>query len=266
MFEDNKPEIIFSGESQFTHITIIEMGGIRTMCMGKNAEEAETSISLRNPEEPIFEYPGLFFLSLALRPLARRVVMLGLGGGFIPRLCQRHLPEHQLTVVEIDPLVVDLASVYFGFSPGANVEVVTSDGLAYLALLPPRSVDILWLDAFNGDYIPNHLSTKQFLSLTRSVLHEDGLLVQNLHQSRWSAYLRQLALTQAIFEEPPLLFSGVRCANTIAICPNGPKSIARLPKELALAARAFGGQVGPYDLMEESRKLIPFPPLPASTI
>jgi spermidine synthase len=259
MTEERKPEILFEGDSQFTHITIAEIDGIRTMYMGESAEEAETSISVSDPEAPVFEYPGMLFLSLALRPKARQIVMLGLGGGFIPRLCQRYLPEHRLTVAEIDPLVVELARVYFGFTQGGGVKVVVADGLDYLSQLQPRSVDFIWLDAFDGSYIPAHLATGKFLELTRLLLKDDGLLVQNLHQTRSFFYHNQLSLTHEIFTEPSLTLAGSRCCNTIVITPNGPKPIPRQRKELLRAARAFGPKIGPYDLLEEIDKLIPFP-------
>ncbi|MDR1870783.1 MAG: fused MFS/spermidine synthase [Deltaproteobacteria bacterium] len=261
MMEKKKPEIIFEADSQFNHITISELDGVRTMYLGLNAEEAETAISLVNPDAPIFEYPGLLFISLVLRPKARRIVMLGLGGGFIPRLCQRYLPDHKLTVVEIDPLVVDLAGVYFGFTPGGNVQVEIADGQEYLAKLPPKSQDLIWLDAFNGDYIPSHLATRDFMRLNRRILTKEGLLAQNLHSSRMADYLKQLDLINKIFEEPALAFCGDRCANTIVINPNGPEPIPRERKDLARAAREFGHLIGPYNLLEEINKQEKLPDL-----
>ncbi|MDR2142198.1 MAG: fused MFS/spermidine synthase [Deltaproteobacteria bacterium] len=259
MFEDTKPEIIFEGDSEFSHITIVEQGGVRTMYLGPTAQEAETSISVADPEAPIFEYPGLMLLALALRPRSRKILMLGLGGGFIPRLCQRYLPEHQLTVVEIDPLVVDLAQVYFGFTPGGNVQVEIADGLDYLTRQPPRSFDQIWLDAFDGDYIPAHLTTKDFLRLSQRSLRAAGLLAQNLHQTRPQHYHRQLGLTAAVFQEPSLLVVGARCANTVVISPNGPPPLPRQPKELVRAVREFGSLIGPYDLEREIRKVTACP-------
>ncbi|MDR1395319.1 MAG: fused MFS/spermidine synthase [Deltaproteobacteria bacterium] len=266
MFEEQTPDIIFEGDSKYNHITITEQNGVRTLYLGALAQEAETSISIYNPEEPVFEYPGMVLLSLALRPKARKIAMLGLGGGFVPRLCQRYLPDYELTVVEIDPLIADLAATYFGFQPGGNVRVEIQDGLEFLSRQPAGSYDIIWLDAFDGDYIPVHLTTSQFLELNRSILREDGLLVQNLHSNRKYFYHRQLALTSAVFEEPSLIFRGFRCANDVVITPNGPAPIPRQRREIAKAVRAFpaGQKIGPYDLMEEVRKMIAFPEIPAS--
>jgi spermidine synthase len=259
MLMGKKPEILFEGDSDYSHVVVSEIDGIRTMYMGPDGHEAETSISILNPEAPIFEYPGMLFLSLALRPKARRIVMVGLGGGYVPRLCQNYLPNHRLTVVEIDPLVVELACVYFGFSPGRNVDVEIADGLDYLDKLPPSSLDLLWLDAFNGMYIPPHLATVDFLRLTRRVLTEDGLLAQNLHQTMSDFYRTQLAQTAKIFDEPSLIFKGFRCANSIVISPNGPNPIPRKPYELREAVEAFGLSVGPYNLLAETEKQSIFP-------
>ncbi|MDR0548892.1 MAG: fused MFS/spermidine synthase [Deltaproteobacteria bacterium] len=258
MFFNSKPEIIFEGDSAYARITIIDDNGTRTMYMGDN-QEAETSILIKNPLTPVFEYPGLFFLSLALRPQARNIVMLGLGGGYIPRLCQLYLPDHQLTVVEIDPLVVELASVYFDFNPGANVKVEIADGLDYLTFLRPESVDVIWHDAFDGYYIPQHLATTTFLKLTRRVLKEDGLLTQNLHRTKPAAFMDQLTITAEVFDEPSLLFYGSRSGNAVLISPNGPLDVPRGRAKLTKAAKAFGPKIGPYNLLAEIEKETAFP-------
>jgi spermidine synthase len=227
--------------------------------MGPDCKEAETSISVRDPYAPIFEYPGMLLLSLALRPKGREIVMLGLGGGFVPRLCQKFLPDHFLTVVEIDPLVVELARTYFGFSEGGNVKVAIADGLDYLSKLPSNRLDFIWLDAFDGFYIPAHLSTENFLEVIRRVLRLNGLLTQNLHQNHAKRYREQLIKTVQVFDEPPLLLCGSRCSNSILVSPNGPKPIPREKDELIKAVKSFGSKIGPYDLLKQIDKETPLP-------
>lgn len=248
------PEIIFEGQTEFTHIIIKDEGGQRTLYMGEHGEEAETSICLRDPEAPIFEYPGMMLASLALNPGGGNIIMLGLGGGFIPGLFQKYLPQYNLTVVEIDPMVADLASVYFGFDPGLNVELVIADGRKYIESLPLSSIDQIWLDAFGGDYIPSHLLEKSFLESCRARLTSDGTLVQNLHQSRPHIYRAQTLTTKEVFNQL-IALDGTRCGNTIIMASNTPRPFPQNAQIFKKRLQAIPEKIAGYNLLAETQKL-----------
>ncbi len=265
--ESTRDTVVFEGDSLFHHITIREEGSRRTLYFGPNGEEAETSIDLTRPEKAVFEYPGMMLAALPLNPAARRIAMIGLGGGFLPRLFRRHLPQYELTVVELDHLVVELAQIYFGFSPEGNVRLVVDDGRAFIDRQAEASWDQIWLDAFSGNYVPPQLSGLEFLRLCRSRLTPGGLLVQNLHQSRPEMFQSQLKTTLAAFGEF-LALDGRRCGNAVLIAraPGGPAEPVWKKTPLALAAKKFGRRVGPYDLVEEMGKIHKFFPDPEAEI
>jgi spermidine synthase len=253
------PIILFEGDSDFHHITVIELEGIRTLCLGPEAQEAETSMSINAPLAPIFEYPGLMLMALALCPLNKDILMLGLGGGFIPNLFQKHLSAHHLTVVEVDPLIAELAETYFGFSATNNIELVIADGLEFIASSNLKKYDQIWLDAFCGFYIPPHLATMEFLEITRLHIKEGGFLVQNLHQTKLFQYHTQLANTKMVFQHEPLIFGGQRCANSVIFSLNhSEKKLPYHKKEIIKLAKEFGPKIGPYNLLAEAEKILSF--------
>lgn len=258
---DEAPEILYEGDSEFHHVVISEHAGVRTMHLGPGGAEAETSMSISDPEAPVFEYPGMMLLALALGP-NKRILMLGLGGGFVPGLFQRRLPAHRLTVVEVDPLVAELAGIWFGFNPGGNVSLVIEDGLAHLSACPDESFDQIWLDAFGGEYIPPHLADAGFLRLCLRKIVPGGLLVQNLHQTS-GRYFGQLRQTMEVFGAQPLLLGGIRSANTVAMSmrEGGPEVLSCDSRTLLMAVKGFGGKIGPYDLVDELRKVFHEPML-----
>lgn len=248
--------VIYEGESAFHHISIREENGVRTMYFGPCGEEAETAINISNPEQAVFEYPGMMLAALPLLPEKKRILMIGLGGGYLPALFQKHLPQYSLTVVELDLLVAELAQTYFGFSPTGNVELVISDGRDFIENSPEASLDQIWLDAFSGDYVPPALSGTDFLELCRSRLVPGGLLVQNLHQSRPAVFEVQLRNTRLIFDNF-IALDGVRCGNAIVIsqAPGGNEEWLDWSKDRLVAlAKQFGPRVGPYDLSKEMKK------------
>jgi spermidine synthase len=59
-------------------------------------------------------------LALAERP--QRVLIVGLGGGTIPSMFRKYLPDLQIDTVELDPEVVQVAKQYFGFREDAGCE------------------------------------------------------------------------------------------------------------------------------------------------
>jgi spermidine synthase len=256
---DESCRVLFEGDSPHHHVIVSEHKGVRTMHLGPDGAEAETSIRVSDPEAPVFENPGMMLLALALAP-SERILMLGLGGGYLPTLFQRRLAGHRLTVVEVDPLVAELAGTWFGFQPGGAVELIVKDGLEHVSGAPDGAYDQIWLDAFGGDYIPPHLADADFLRICRLKIAPDGLLVQNLHQTS-SRYYHQLRQTLEVFEAEPLLLSGARSANTVAMSLTSGGSLADKPQALLAAVKAFGGQVGPYDLVDELRKVFHEPRL-----
>ncbi|MDL2259968.1 fused MFS/spermidine synthase [Deltaproteobacteria bacterium OttesenSCG-928-K17] len=254
-------DIVFEGDSLYHHIVIREEGELRTMYFGPLGDEAETSVNMANPDRAVFEYPGMMLAALPLHPEGRRVAMIGLGGGYLPGLFQRHLPQYELTVVEVDLLVAELAQIYFGFAPGGNVRLVIGDGRDFIERQPEGGLDQIWLDAFSGDYVPPQLSGREFLEICASRLAPGGLLVQNLHQSRPRAFQNQLKTTAAVFRDYGGL-DGRRCGNAIIISrvPGGAAGPAWKKSALESAAKTFGRRLGPYDLVDEMRKFKKFIP------
>ncbi|UQZ89922.1 hypothetical protein C4J81_12155 [Deltaproteobacteria bacterium Smac51] len=259
--------VLYEGDSEHHHIVIREEYGQRTMYFGPCGEEAETSIDIANPDRGVFEYPGMMLAALPLHPEGKRIAMLGLGGGYMPRLFSRHLPDYHLTVVELDILVVELAQTYFGFTPGSNVELVVGDGRDFIERQPPESFDQIWLDAFSGDYVPPQLSGLDFLNLCKRRLTPGGLLVQNLHQNRPNQFQRQLKTTQAAFGSFMAL-DGRYCGNAIVVAkvPGGPAGPEWKTDELIKAAKKYGPRLGPYDLSSEMKKFKTFIPDPSAEV
>ncbi len=60
-----------------------------------------------------------------------------------------------------------------------KVELVDARVFAKRAGLKGKTYDFIILDAFTGDYIPEHLMTAEFLSETQALLSDDGVLVAN---------------------------------------------------------------------------------------
>lgn len=111
----------------------------------------------------------------ALRPRAGTALVLGLGGGLLPKALERA----GLTAdsVEIDPEVVEAARGYFGYSPRGRTFI--EDARAVLESRRERW-DLMALDAFGSESPPCHLFTVEAFARMRESLTPGGVLAVNL--------------------------------------------------------------------------------------
>lgn len=172
-----KEIVLFEGDSAYGHRVVTSAGTIRCLRFGPLG--LQTCCDVTNPDRQLFDYANKMFVGFVLRPETTRVAMLGLGGGAIARTFARQLPKVHLAVAEIDPMVVKLAREYFAFPEAANVEVAVDDGRQYLRRAP-QPFDQIMMDAYRGDSIPAHLTTREFLLEARSKLKPGGIMLANL--------------------------------------------------------------------------------------
>ncbi|MEM1435865.1 MAG: fused MFS/spermidine synthase [Pseudomonadota bacterium] len=161
------------------------------VCLQFSVRRDQRNQTCRNPQRPqqmLFPYTRMMMTALAFQPDPQRVLVLGLGGGTLPEALEELYPELEMHVVEIDPVVVKVAQEYFEYDPGERTEVFTQDARVFskrrarLRQRDPaahRGYDLILLDAFNGDYIPEHLLTREFLQEVRSLLNDGGIIAAN---------------------------------------------------------------------------------------
>jgi spermidine synthase len=241
-------QILYEGDSIYHHITIRQDGGERCMIFGRQRDLRQTCIDLAQPDASVFEYSAMMFAGFLFRPDAKKVCLIGLGGGYIPTVFRMHLPQVQLQTVEVDPHVENLARQYFSLAVPPGQTLAIDDGRQFLKKSRER-YDQIWLDAFNSDYIPAHMTTKEFLQLARSRLNEGGIVIQNLFRGN-NLYDAQIATFQAVFAKV-FVFEGQKSGSCIIVASDRP---ACEPAGLRKQAEKWGGKIGRIDLIAEAGK------------
>jgi len=160
----------------------------------------QTCIWPEHPEQLYFNYTRAMLGTLSARPASRRILAIGLGGGTLPMALTRVLPDASIDAVELDPAVVRVAQDYFGFRPSPALRVYTEDGRVFVrrALAAGQRYDMVMLDAFDLDYVPEHLLTREFFEQLRSLLVDDGVMVANTF-SRGRLYSNESVTYEAVF-------------------------------------------------------------------
>lgn len=241
-------QTLFEGDSIYHHITIRQDGEDRCMIFGRQRDLRQTCINLAKPDESIFEYTAMMFAGFLFKPDTRKVCLIGLGGGYIPTVFRMHLPQVQLQTVEVDPLVEKLAKQYFRFTVPPGQALVIDDGRQFLKKSKER-YDQIWLDAFNSDYIPAHMTTQEFLQLVKSRLSEGGIVIQNVFGGS-NFYDAQVTTMRAVFAKV-FVFEGQRSGSCVIVASDRP---AVEPAGLRKEAEKRKGILGRIDLPAEAGK------------
>lgn len=170
-------EVVFRKETRYHGLAVVDDETTRYLRFDSSFQ---SGMYLDRPFATRFEYTDYFGLGLAYNPDARDVLFIGLGGGSAPKRFWRDFAQVRQQVVELDPVVVDVARRYFHLPKGSpRLRVEAEDGRRYLTRTA-RRWDVIAIDAFYSDSIPFHLTTLEFLELARSRLTPGGVVVTNL--------------------------------------------------------------------------------------
>ena len=243
-------KVIHNEHSLYGNIVVEDTGDLRCLHFNVKSSKSNQSCFLKSqPQSLVFNYTKLLFSALLINKQPERILIIGLGGGTMSNTLHQMFPSSRIDNVEIDPSVVKVARQYFNFVENNKVNTYTQDGRIFIkrALLKKQTYDWIIFDAFNGDYIPEHLLTKEFLTESKQLLSANGVLTANTFSSS-QLYAHESATYQAVFGE----FFNVRNPN---INTNNSNRIIlvtpeKLPsnKQLLQRINLLSSQLAPYNI------------------
>ncbi|CAA0819857.1 S-adenosyl-L-methionine-dependent methyltransferases superfamily protein [Striga hermonthica] len=168
---------------------------------------------------------GLMLISLHLKGCRSdggmvRTVVIGLGAGLLPMFMKNCIPSLMIEVVELDPVILDVAREYFGFREDECLKVNITDGIKFVREIAQSDavdpegkslskVDILIVDVDSSDSSSGltcpavDFVEESFLLTVKDSLSERGLFIINLVSRsstvKGAIYLRLKAVFRNIF-------------------------------------------------------------------
>ncbi len=216
--------------------------------------ETQRTYELHSP------YAKAIVAALLVRPVQRRVLIVGLGGGTLVHFFQHYAPAMEIDVIEIDPGVITMASKWFAIAPRDAAEGVgalrihEADAVAALTTGAQAGVadapsddglvalqgpwDAIYLDAYliegaegtDSDGVPRDQKSDAFLRALRSQLAPGGIAAFNVHFTpKWEAYRDSIA---AVFEHVSVI-EPIKAQHRLVVASQEP-----LPSEEDVRARA----------------------------
>ena len=196
-------EIIHQEKSLYRDITVLQTGNRRCLVFNVHrGDRNQTCININNHDKLVFSYTKMSFAGLLLTPEPKKILIAGLGGGTIPLALTELFPNAIIDIVEVDQAVVNVAKEYFFFEESDNMTVAVNDARVFIkrAGIIGEQYDYIVLDAFGGDYIPEHLLTQEFLQEVKQLMTERSVLIANTFStSRF--YDHESVTYQRVFNE-----------------------------------------------------------------
>jgi len=176
-----------------------------------NDRQLQGSMYEANGDSP-HQYPRYWALAKQYKPAIEKAIVLGGGAYTIPKKIQDDYPKAAVTVVELDPVVTDIAREHFGINDYRNFDIVTDDARRYLSGSDDH-YDFAFIDVFNGVVsIPSHLVTVEFFAELKERMTDDGVVMMNLIGSETDS---QSSVAHAIHNSVKAVFDDVHLYVTV---------------------------------------------------
>jgi|GEM_PF-6910337 len=147
-----------------------------------------------NSDEPRYAQVFVELARVLSLPQAGSVLVLGVCGGSIPYDYLRRWPNLQITGIEYEEVMIEMAKKHFipDFPPG-HFNLIHADGVQYVQNPELRNqFDLVVSDIFYNTGLPNDVYTPQYFENLANITNENGVTIFNLcgaAPERTSGYL-----------------------------------------------------------------------------
>ena len=131
---------------------------MRTLHVG--GEAIQSAMRLGDPFALALDYTRCMMAFLLFHPQPHAALMIGLGGGSLPKFFYKNLRKTKIRIVELDERIVHAARTQFGLpADDARLAVEIGDGAQALS---PECCDVLVIDAYHDEAHVQELASQAF--------------------------------------------------------------------------------------------------------
>lgn len=172
-------DLVYEGESIYNYLQVKEDDS--SVILSTNVLFGVQSI-LKKDERLTGMYYDYALAAPVMAALEKKenpeILILGMGTGTFASQCRYYFGEVNIEGVEIDQKITSLAQEYFQLPK--DIKVATYDGRAYLQAVE-KKYDVIMVDAYQDITIPFQMSSREFFTMVKEHLTEDGIMVVNMN-------------------------------------------------------------------------------------
>lgn len=178
--------------------------GISTLRFGPDGIR-QSAVKVGDPYYIDIPYLKTLLTALALTKEHNRILIIGLGGGSLAMFLHKAYPTAHIDAIEIDPVVYEAAKTHLGFKDDNLLQVHIADGRDFIERIK-EPYDLIFLDAYDQEKIPEKLTTLEFLQAVRKAVKSTGCVAANIFSPEFNKhYASMLKTFQEAFDEVILL-------------------------------------------------------------
>lgn len=151
----------------------------RTVRYFRQNHDYSSGMYLDDPTALVFQYTQVYDLAFAYQPDITHSLLIGGAAYSYPKNYLAAHPAATIDVVEIDPAVTLLAKKYFALKDDPRLRIFHQDARIFINSATD-TYDAVFIDAFNSETIPFHLTTVEVAARLRRLVSDKGMVVMNI--------------------------------------------------------------------------------------
>jgi len=168
--------IVFEKDTVYHRIRVAEDRCYRWLHFDRSRQGG---MFLSDARESPLRYPDYFLLAWLFNPTIRKVLVVGMGSGSVPKRVLSDFPGVQVDSVELDPVVVEVAKRYFELRDNPRHRIFVQDGRQFVRRAD-TTYDLIVMDAYFAEGVPFHLVTREFFQQAKVKLAPGGIIAANV--------------------------------------------------------------------------------------
>lgn len=163
------------------HYTVFEWesDGTRMRGLAMGPGGVQSGIAVDDPYTPVFWYTSELASLVSRTPERSKILMLGGGTFTLPQQLALRYPQSQIDVVEIDPVLAEVARTYFSYRDPSNVQLIFQDARTYINQTDTQ-YDIVIVDVYGNTDIPFTFMTAEYGEAVHAATKPSGIVMVNM--------------------------------------------------------------------------------------
>lgn len=173
-------KLIYSARSNLTDISIEQCGAELHLKFNADGDAIQSAINREQPHQLVMQNLQYLMGILLFIPQPQKILMLGVGGGSLIHYLRHFLPHCEITAVEYNPQLMEVAFEHFQLpQTDGQLHYIVEDARKFVQQ-DTSLYDLIVMDIFEDDLSPPWLQQEGFIQHLKNRLSATGALTCNL--------------------------------------------------------------------------------------